>query len=234
MAIVFVGHSHIGAITKGAALLEVPVNAVKLRESKKDTRSKEERFDALKDAVATHRPNQLICLIGGGMPAILGVAQHPVRFDFALPWRPDLPLDADGEIVPYDAMRALMEARVRKHLKILGRMRKFRIPMTQLETPPPIYDNKVLKRMSGRFFGEGKADGKEAAAGISNPYLRFKLWSLHSKVFEEFCADNKIRYVKSPAAAADEKGFLAREFWGDFVHANDKYGAMILRNVENA
>jgi hypothetical protein len=234
MTIVCVGHSHLGAISKGARVLGTEITALRLRENKKDKRSTDERWVAVRDGIRALKPDRLYCFVGGGMPAILGVAQHPIRFDFALPWRPDLAPAPDAQGIPYDAMRALMTARVRKHFQSLTKLKRFRLPMMQFESPPPIFDNAVVARMSGSYANEAGSPKGEAALGISDPYLRYKLWSLHSRVFEDFCTQNDIAYVKNPPAALDEKGFLAPAYWGDFVHGNADYGALVLRNLGSA
>ncbi len=102
----------------------------------------------------------------------------------------------------------------------------------QFETPPPIFDGAVLADLASHYVNRANNHRADAAHfGISEPYLRYKIWSLHSNVFETFCAQKGITYVKNPPEALDEKGFLRGDYWNDFVHGNTAYGALVLRNL---
>jgi hypothetical protein len=229
-ALIFVGHSHIGAISKGAAASGKKIIAVPLREQlKKLSRNAllAELGDKVAKAVQENAAEVVFCLIGGGMHAVLGLVQHPDRFDFVLPDRADLPFDAHSTLVPFDVMENLMARKLRKHTHLLNQLAQS-IParLVQLEAPPPIKDGTYL--LEGGF-------GYEVAIktyGISQPWLRYKLWVLQSRLYRRYCERLGITYLPNPREVLDDEGFLARPFWGDFVHANEQYGALLLDKLE--
>lgn len=227
-----VGHSHLRAIVDGAAARGLPLSPHSLRTPDKE--GKKPLPIVIRETVAAlkrDRPDYVLCFIGGGTTAILGLPQHPVRFDFRLPWRSDLPTDPDAQVIPYDAMRAHLGQVLEPLLGMLAFFKRARIPLFQFETPPPIFENAAIAEIFRTL--RRKTLVKPAAAhpnALSSPWLRYKIWALHSMVYEEFCRTNGIIYVKNPKAVVTESGFLAPGFWSDFVHGNAAYGAAVLEN----
>lgn len=220
------GHSHSDAIRDGAALLGLHLPCIRLlNEERGGGRRTDvpERWEQLATAIAASKPDRLLCAIGGGGPVRIGAAQHSVPFDFVLPWLPAMPPDSEAALVPYDAMRALMEQSVTKHLRALRRLLSFGIPLVQLETPPPVRDNDTLAALL--------KDVTDSPIALSKPNLRYKVWSLHSRVFRDFCAANAIAYIGNPEEALDAHGFLKPGLAGDFAHGNADYGAIVLRHL---
>lgn len=228
-ALLCVGNSHLAAVAKGAAIAGIEVVAIPMRNRRRAAAAEDEEEDfwgRVSAAIAARRPNRLFAFIGGGTPAVLGLLKHPEPFDVILPEAPLLPLAPDAAVVPYDALRAAMLAHVRRHFRRLARLSALGVPVVQAETPPPVPDNEFLARSLAR------ACPGTQAADISPPALRYKLWRLHSTLFESFCAGRKIAYCRNPPEVADEHGFLKREFWGDVVHGNARYGAVLLQRLK--
>lgn len=229
MALICVGNSHLVTLSKGAAEVGTKLIEFRLREIK---RSKTEGwFDrevrqGLAAVISAERADHIFCFIGGGAPAVVGLMQHPRPFDFILPDRPDLAIDGGAEVIPYEAMYAVMEKMVRKHFKMLRRLLQLRTKLIQVETPPPIADSGYLRDLASRHNREINI------YGVSSPRLRYKIWFLHSRVFEEFCTKRNIIYIKNPANIFDDNGFLDHKYWGDFVHGNKHYGVALLRHLE--
>jgi hypothetical protein len=225
MTLVCVGNSHLVALSKGAALLGMPLIEIRLKEIKKAGKTAE--IDAeIRQALGKGAAKRLFCLIGGGTPAVLGLVQHPRRFDFLMPGRVELGVSEEAELIPYSAMRALMEGMVRRHFRLLRRLGELPVPLAQIESPPPIFDGDYLIDVAAKSLPEIKTHGP------SSPMLRYKIWALHSALFERFCGKHGILYVKNPPEVMDEMGFLKPAYWGDFVHGNAQYGAAVLRRLE--
>ncbi len=142
-----------------------------------------------------------------------------------MPDRPDLPFDEAATLVPFEIMERLMARKVRKHLQMLRVLTRL-VPtrLAQLEPPPPIKDNSRLR--NERYEKAVKM------YGVSQPWLRYKLWALQGRIFRAFCEKSDIDYVPTPREALDADGFLAEPYWGDFVHGNGRYGALVLEQLE--
>ena len=69
---------------------------------------------------------------------------------------------------------------------------------------------------------------------ISPRHLRYKIWRLHSDIVALVCAENGIDYLTHPPQAVDDEGFLRPEFSRDGIHANEAYGALQLRQMQEA
>ncbi len=232
--LICVGHSHIGAISKGAALTNRSIVEFRLRETgnaEKASKKEMSNFigEKLGAAITEHQTKRVFTFCGGGTPAVLGLVQHPQRFDFVLPDDDELPFDAAAIPLPFAAVRATMARRIRKHWRILRQIVELTSArLIQVESPPPPMDEDFVTRAAVTKYDD--SDVKDF--GISSPYLRYKFWKLHSNLFEEFCTKAGIGYFKNPPEVFDEAGFLAEPYWGDYVHANAHYGAVILRHLE--
>ncbi len=100
------------------------------------------------------------------------------------------------------------------------------VPVVQSESPPPVRDNDFLARSAATSL-----PGIEEF-GISPPMLRYKIWRLHSMAYADFCTARGITYLRNPSGVSEADGFLKREFWGDFVHGNARYGAAVLAQLK--
>jgi hypothetical protein len=228
-----VGNSHMRAIMRAAPALGLPIVAHSLKDPmhEGDERSVGQRIADAVAAVRRDRPERLLCFVGGGAPATLGTLLHPRPFDFRLPWRADLPFDAEAEAIPYDAVRAVVQNFGAESFRLLTRLRSLSGSIAQFESPPPLFDNAVLLDLSRRLQRKlNDRDGTATSHAIAPPWLRYKLWTLHSRLFEEFCAAQGIAFVRNPAGAFDAQGFLAPDCVQDLMHGNERYGELVLRS----
>jgi len=120
------------------------------------------------------------------------------------------------------ALKALSAARPRK-LALLG-------------TPPPKKDNERLRQMLAAepvFFEWAKTLGAPIETiGITDPFVRLKLWHVLQDMFREAAAKYDGAFVATPAEAQDDEGFLKDEYWApDVTHANPAYGNLMLAKV---
>lgn len=232
MPIICIGHSHIGAISKASAAANKNIIAFPLRELKRAESLSPQALQAqvgenLIAAVKAQGAKNVFTCCGGSLHAAMGLVQHPVRFDFVLPEFPELPFDQAADLIPFNAIRSTMATKLRRHWRLLRYLSET-VPakLVQFEPPPPVADEAFLKRVAGRF------DSDVMTYGISSPHLRLKLWLLHNHLFREFCSKFNIDFMPNPAEIFDKDGFLAEPYWGDFVHANENYGAVILKQLE--
>jgi hypothetical protein len=162
--------------------------------------------------------------IGGGAHTVLGMVEQQRPFDFVLPSLPDLPIDANREIVPADAVRATlleMTAPYLEQLAVVAGSTAGR-PVTQLEPPPPLAEaERIAPHVPWSLFpGQPRL--------IAPKWFRYKLWRMHNEVIEKACARMGIGYVPAPNSANDAEGFLHPRYEEDGVHANAAYGALVL------
>jgi len=59
----------------------------------------------------------------------------------------------------------------------------------------------------------------------------YKLWRLHSEIVAGFCAESGIEFIPNPDQATDSRGFIRTEFLRDGVHANRRYGELLLQQM---
>lgn len=169
----------------------------------------------------------VISLVGGNTHNQIGLVRHPRPFDFVLPSEPELPAD-DGELIPSAALETVLHKRMSPALSIMKLLRRHAAgPMFHLESPPPVADDDYIRASIDPYFQrQGIAE-----LGIVSPRLRYKLWRLHSELVRRACVALKIEFVACPAEAL-VGGFLRAELCGNATHANERYGAMLLSQIE--
>lgn len=166
--------------------------------------------------------------IGGGAHVVVGLLSHPRRFDFVLPKAPWLPLNSQAEVLPIDAIRAVLLEQAQPALKLMLHVRSLTRRLVHMESPAPCADERFLRQRIPWSLFPGML--REVAP---RP-VRYKLWRLHSQIVAEFCADHDIEFVSHPSQSVDEDGFLRREYSHDGIHANSKYGRLLLRQMQEA
>jgi hypothetical protein len=218
---IVVGNSHIACVLRAAADANFDVDAVafKLARNLEDLDRIPVDFNELtREASKT---------IAGGGPVFsffgahraLGLRRHPEPFDFVLATEPDLPLEPDAALVPLGAMRAVIVAQLTRNMEALERVVELaRGPVYQFEAPPPP--------------NQSYLEGRREFSAWAGPLLRYKLWRLHSEIAREHAERCGARFVEHPPEAVDDEGFLRTELCADMMHANDQYGALVLRQIE--
>lgn len=171
----------------------------------------------------------LFSAFGGNAHNILGMVQHPRPFDFILSSRPSLFLDDKVELVP----EALVEFAMTSQggfpetvwcLRAARSMYSGRI--VHIESPPPIKDAEYLKNYAGAFKDQFEI------YGISPPFLRHKLWLLHSILIKKECELQNIEFIECPEEFIDEEGFLKSNGLAmDTTHANTAYGNSVIKQL---
>lgn len=170
----------------------------------------------------------VVSTLGGNDHNVLGlVNHHPVKFDFVLPEAPDLPLQEDADIVPFELVRRTMEARLAETLAFLDLLQRSRsAPLYHLESPPPVPSEAYIRENPDTFAELVQRHGVAPAS------LRYKLWRLHSSIIRETCDRLRIHFLPAPRAMQDERGMLVPAAWrNDPTHANEVYGERLYRQM---
>lgn len=220
-----IGHSHVACVARAAAATGVTLQALNFWEMPGaiDRDSGPPRFSPSLEQQLRDHEGPVFSLVGGAVHGVVGMLVHPRRFDFVLPWEPELPLDPAAEVLPALAVRGMLEALMAEYLAVMVEVKKLcRGPMFHLQAPPPYAD---AQRMHADIpWGMYPGMCQE----ISPAATRYKLWRLHSRIVSDWCAATGVTFVACPAAAVDADGFLREPFYGDGAHANDAYGELVL------
>jgi hypothetical protein len=172
-------------------------------------------------------PSCIFDCVSGNEYHFMGLVNHPRKFDFVLPWAPDLPLAEEAEIVPYVLVRASLKASMEYALTVLTCLRQATsVPIWHIQSPPPVSSNDEIAAHPIQF-----ADAI-TEHGVAPPFFRLKLWQLQSDIIREACEAVGINFLLAPAAGMDADGFVHLDGWhGDPTHANYWYGRLVLEQM---
>lgn len=170
----------------------------------------------------------IFSMVGGNAHNFMGLFQHPTPYDIVLPEQAGLPLAPGAEIVTCDYAGKVLHGMLGKDLACLQALRDAtQGPVYHLESPPPVFDNDFCKQnLPPAFLAE-----RYAAMDIAPPFLRYKLWRLHSRILRQACEHSGIAFIACPSASMDESGFLRRAYYIDPLHGNAAYGELVLEQI---
>src|SRR5262249_40466046 len=108
-------------------------------------------------------------------------------------------------------------------------------PGVLLGTPPPKGNKEALRGLLSReplfaILAE-RMGANLATAELSPPVLLLKLWLLLQDMMRVLADRFGMRFCSSPADACTAEGYLRDDLWADATHANDDYGALMLRDL---
>jgi hypothetical protein len=235
MFVVALGHSHVVALAKGAYALQARGARVageafacrfhylydpKYEPAFVDAAGGRALNPAILDALGDKDPRFVLTSVGGNEHNVLSIAQRTRRFDFILGEQPDLALDPRAELVPESAIRETLRDWMQDKTDILRAIRATtRIPIVQIEPPPPLPREQVLA-YPNEFF-RSLLDQRHMSPDV----LRHKMWRIQTEVLREICAEIEAIYIETPPEMIDRHGMLAKAAWGkDATHANETYG----------
>lgn len=172
----------------------------------------------------------IFSLIGGNAHNILGLMAHNEPFDFVLCEAPDLPLAQGATIISESEVYDLVLTSVMNEMGDLfdALTASTDCPTFHLESPAPIRSNEHISANLDPFFASNTTQG------VSPPYLRYKLWRLHSRAVRKLCDRFGLGFIACPKEALDSEGFLRSEFTPDnATHANEAYGKLLMSQIES-
>jgi hypothetical protein len=245
-----IGSSHMACVLHAAEEAGTPLEAIVLKDRTPESFRELERtnltldptrFDPTKRELSSETESRLraasgvCCFLNGNHHLALGLWRHPEPFDLVLPEAPDLPLEHDAQVVPADAMRALLTTRLQRQLRTVSEIANLAAgPVYQFEAAPPPRDTWMLKLAPGQ---KTRAKKRKVPAGsdgkLAGRFVRYKLWRLHSQIMREYTEQAGIRFVAHPPEAVDDEGFLRDELCRNATHANAAYGALILEQMRS-
>lgn len=176
----------------------------------------------------TLRTNFIITSFGGNAHNILGLVNLPEKFDFFMPQQKK-GLIKGARLIPLDIVEACLKNQggFPETVWCLRAIRKiYKGRIIQIESPPPIPNNKHLLKYAGPY----KAQFDEF--GPAPIKLRYKLWLIHSTLIKEECKKLNIEYIEAPKEMVDKNGYLKKIAWNlDTNHANLVYGKALINQI---
>lgn len=172
----------------------------------------------------------LVISLIGTTHNIIGLVKHNQPYYIYEPGSVNQDCDPLDEVIPYNAIWDMFEKRTSaaKKIEILKKCANVRV--FHLMPPPPKRDNEFISSKTSRY-----RDANVADTGISPPELRLRLWTIEYQVLDKTCREWGITLLPPPKESMDEQGFLKREYYADdATHANAEYGALTLRQLEEA
>lgn len=230
-----IGHSHLAALhlayrirTECKQREGVELHFIQLRNDRfRPAIVKEQLNPEIRKILNEISWGAIISMVAGNDHNVLGLVNHPIKFDFVLPEVPSLPLQSDADVLPYGLIRRCLAARIRTKLAVISALRTAVVaPVFHMESPPPIPSEGHIRAYPGIF--KDKID----ALGVAPATLRYKLWRVHSSLVREHCMTQGITFIPAPQAMQDEDGMLVEDAWNnDPTHGNRVYGEHLFRQI---
>jgi hypothetical protein len=157
-------------------------------------------------------------LIGSGFDDI-AMFRHDRPFDFVSPYEPNAPIEPGAEILPFDAVRMMILAKIRHNFSLIERLSELTGDLLLQIESPPVWGHE-------RNVSDWPAHHFRKTGSFGSRYLRRKVHRVHTEMVRSFCLDRNIDFVALPEEALDDEGFLRREYSKDPVHGTEEYGTL--------
>jgi len=179
----------------------------------------------------------VISMLGGNAHFVYGALNHPRKFDFVVPSRPDLPPSPDAELVPYDMICERARYDVEALLGIMEvACKSAGVRLFHVSAPPPVLDSdtmvKNLLLAANSELGR-KMQSDLTQFGAAPAEFRLKVWLIYSLATREVCRKLGIAFIDIPKAAVDDRGYFLPHLTSDSFHGTEAYGQMVLTEIED-
>jgi hypothetical protein len=167
--------------------------------------------------------------IAGNAHNVIGFMALSPPFDFEMPGV-DAPLNGNARIIPYRTMRAsLLKLLNQSDFKFVDALFEV-LPEIQfhIQSPAPPRDNDLCMSLIDPYFRKAHPE-----AEVADPWLRLKLWKLHSDLFRVKFAQKGAGFVEVPPESLDLNGFLLPSYVNEksSTHANVRYGQLVVDQI---
>jgi hypothetical protein len=164
-----------------------------------------------------------------------GALNHPRKYDFVIPSRPDLVPASDAEIVSYDMICERARYDAEAVLGILGiALQSAKLPVFHISAPPPVSDSEVVMKHLLQYKDSEVGRRMESDLnkfGVAPAEFRLKLWLVYSIVTREICQRLGITYIEPPASVMDDRGYILPHLAADSLHGTETYGQMVISEI---
>ena len=183
--------------------------------------------EAIRDQIERHDP-LVVSVTGGNVHNELGLIRHRRPFDFRLSGEPSPPFDGGAELLVEGLVAATLARMMAGDLARLRALRAAVGPFVQVESPPPIRDDRFIAAAADQYF----RDAGVARLGVAPAGLRFRLWRLASRLLRAEVESLGCRYFAVPDKAKDGAAFLPPDLAADATHGNARYGDILIEALQ--
>lgn len=171
------------------------------------------------------------CFMTGTEYFVSSSLQVEVPFDFVLPFAPNLPVLKERQILPYAFIEEATRPGIEKAMSIYMEMRKImpRARLIHVFPPPPTLelDGFIFQH----FSPSPELRERVSRGGISPPTYRLKYYMLYMEMLSESLKTLNVECMKPPLESKNKSGYLLKKYCLDGVHANIKYGELVLKQI---
>jgi len=240
MAILAVGQSHTAAIQKAAKThRETWPDELRTRiihTLAEPYRSEGREFGplaraAIQDQIARHQP-RLVSMLGGNAHNMISLMRPARPYDFILHGLEEEgpPIEPDSELVPEALVRAALEERLQHDFWRLEQLYEIAGPFIHVESPPPLISEAFIRDRAEVYF----RDYSDKEIVPASRGVRWRIWRLNSRILKEKVEAMGCRFMSVPPDVMDADGFLRLDLAADPTHANEAYGELLIRAIEDA
>lgn len=163
----------------------------------------------------TSADNILFAFMHGEEYHHMSIRPYNAPYDFEIPWRPDLALAPDRQIIPIEIVRRSAAHFLKNSLANFYALRTFLpdLRIVNVICPPP-------------------SDAGDIDA-ISTHHVRLKNYLVYAEALRESTERAGIDSLLPPVEALTGNGLLRKEYAADSVHGNKYYGELVLAQMRN-
>lgn len=171
----------------------------------------------------------LFAFINGNEHSVLSMVQHPLPYDFHLPWREDLELLPGRQPLPLEVITRQLEQALKQTNAILLAMRLTlpRIRLVLVMPPPPLASEESIRKVPEVF-----ADQFEQF-GITPLSIRLKYYLYYTEMLSQTARNSGIEILPVPPQALNPDGSLADPYTYGCTHGNEHYGALVAAQIKH-
>lgn len=235
---IFVGHSHMICVLEAAEAAGLPFRAITLKDINTPgdvaslrtrlliDRAKPDFADDTKALIADSR-DPVFSFVSGVQHVQMGIRRlsdpSEPPFDFILPEAPQMPLDPEAEVVPFECVCDALAHAYRNRFKMMARVAALAPGRMCQFAPPPPAPQPLMAAFTARKGVPG--------APVPSAIFRRKLWRATVHVFRRQTERLGIRFLDCPPEAIDEDGCMREELVRNLTHGNAAFGALVLEQI---
>lgn len=159
----------------------------------------------------------------GNEHSILSLVQHPIPYDFHLPWEAQSTLVDQAQPLAFEIVRRQMDAALNPAIACLAMMRS-KLPAVRIVhvmAPPPIESDAHI-REAPEVFRE-----KIEKTGVTPLAIRLKYYRLAQRMLTDSLQALDIALLASPAEAVGTSGAILDDYAYGATHGNEAYGRLV-------
>ncbi len=175
----------------------------------------------------------IISTCGGNAHNFIGLIESEPPFDFLTPEDfGDVRLSNSGYMmIPFGSVKSILHNSLKIGDFTLLEAVKRSIPSLKfhLESPPPPKSNNdMLERLDPFFLTQ------YPKVKITDPYIRLKIYRLHSHLYKIKCRSMGIHFISAPRKCIDTDGFIKPEYISETssTHTNKAYGQLVIDQLK--